>query len=516
MRRPGRRSREVGAIEASWEPTSRVSGGPLSWGEAWREEMLPRVLLVLAVLAYALYFGRLSVGSFKAFFSPGFDFGIFDQGVWLLSRFKEPFVTIMGLNLFGDHATYILFLLVPFYWVWDSAEVLLVAQTLALAVSALPLFLLARKALQSSWFALFPVVAFLLTPALGWLNLENFHPDSFEVPLLLFALYFLSERRWRAYFVMIVLLLAVKEDVPFLVVPLGVYVALKHDRRWGLTTIYLAALWFVVTVFLVQPAINGVGPAKLDAFRIPFGGLGGLLETLLREPWEVAAYVFSADKIKYLLQLLVPWLLLPAFSGLTWVLVPVLLVNLLSTFSYQYDIQYHYTSLLLAGLAAAAVHCLERVPGVWNRRTLAVAVCSAVLFSAYLWGPFQWSQKPFVMHDPAGAEAAALREAVALIPDDAVVSARSRFTTHLSHREEIYDYPCPFFAVNWGDGSLRGVRLPEADRVEYVLERPDRISGPAAEIWPTLAADGFVEVFSKEGVVLLKRASPERPLWSSP
>jgi hypothetical protein len=29
----------------------------------------------------------------------GFDLGIFDQGVWLLSRFRDPFVTIRGLSL---------------------------------------------------------------------------------------------------------------------------------------------------------------------------------------------------------------------------------------------------------------------------------------------------------------------------------------------------------------------------------------------------------------------------------
>jgi hypothetical protein len=33
----------------------------------------------------------------------GFDLGIFDQGVWLLSRLRDPVVTIRGLPLFGDH-----------------------------------------------------------------------------------------------------------------------------------------------------------------------------------------------------------------------------------------------------------------------------------------------------------------------------------------------------------------------------------------------------------------------------
>lgn len=485
-------------------------------GFNWDGEVVPRLLLVVAALAYALYFGRLSIGSFEAFYQPAFDLGIYDQGVWLLSRFKTPFITVMGLNLFGDHATYILFLLVPFYWIWPSAHVLLVAQTLALAVAAVPIFLLSRKVLQSSWFALFPAIGFLLSPAVGWLNLENFHPDSFEVALFLFAIYFMSERRWRAYIVMVVLLLAVKEDVPLVVFPLGIYVALKYDRRWGLVTSYLAALWFIVTVFFLQPMLSRVGPAELDAFRIPFGGLGGLLGTLLHEPWQVIAYMFTAEKVKYLLQLLLPVLLLPIFNSFSLVVLLVISVNLLSTFSYQFDIRYHYTSLLIAGLTAGAVLSLTRVAVVNSRRALAVGMCLAALGAAYTWGPFQWSRAPAMVHNPQGAEAAVLREATSLIPDDAVVSARSRFSTHLTHRKEIYDYPTPFYAVYWGDDSLRGKRLSAADRVEYVLERPDRMEGPAADIWPTLAEEGFVEIFSKEGVVLLKRQMSEAALVCPP
>ncbi len=230
----------------------------------------------------------------------------------------------------------------------------------------------------------------------------------------------------------------------------------------------------------------------------------------------MAAQMLSADKIKYLVQLFAPLLLLPVLSEFTLVAVPILVMNLLSTFLYQYNIRYHYTSLLIATLMAAAVLALDKAPVLVGRRILAVGLCVAAMWSAALWGPFQWSQVPEGVPDPKGPEAAALREAIALIPEDAVVCARSRFTTHLTHRKEIYDYPTPFWAAYWGDNSLRGKRLPEADRVEYVLERPDRMQGPAAEIWPTLADEGFVPIYSKEGVVLLKRVESATREGGSP
>lgn len=464
------------------------------------------------MLVYAIYFGRMSLDRFDAFQAPGFDLGIFDQGIWLLSRFEEPFVTIMGLNLFGDHASYILLGLVPLYWVWPAAQVLLIVQTLALCLGAAPVFLLARRALRSSWLALLPAIGFLLTPALGWLNLENFHPDSFEVPLVLFALYFMTVHRWRAYMMMVLLLLTVKEDAPLLVVPLGIYVALRHDRRMGMITAGVGVIWFIVTVFFVGPLLNGTGPGSLDAFRFPFGGLQGLLSTALSAPWDVVGHMLSAEKVKYLIQLLLPVCFLPLGTAGSLIALPMILFNLLSTFSYQSSIRYHYTSLIIPVFAWAAVLYTGRVRDPGSRRALAVAVLLASLFAAYAWGPSQWSRDPARLYDPQSAEARAATEAMELIPDDAVVAARSRLVTHLTHRRQVYDFPTPFSASYWGDASLDGQRLPEADDVEFVLEVPDRLSGKAAEIFPQLGDEGFREVFAKDGIVLLQRVGSAGPI----
>jgi hypothetical protein len=86
------------------------------------------VHLPVAVLigAYVLWFGHLSVAVHDGYGTPGYDMGIFDQGVWLLSRFHAPFVTVMGRNLFGDHTSFILLLAVPLYWIWPHAQTLLV------------------------------------------------------------------------------------------------------------------------------------------------------------------------------------------------------------------------------------------------------------------------------------------------------------------------------------------------------------------------------------------------------
>jgi hypothetical protein len=71
--------------------------------------------------------------------------------------------------------------------------------------------------------------------------------------------------------------------------------------------------------------------------------------------------------------------------------------------------------------------------------------------------------------------------------------------------------PTPFSASYWGDASSDGQRLPFADDVEFVLEVPERLAGKAAEIFPRLKDEGFREIFSKDGVVLLQRVNEGGP-----
>ncbi|MGI9022085.1 MAG: DUF2079 domain-containing protein, partial [Acidimicrobiales bacterium] len=235
-----------------------------------------RALLVVAVLVYCAVFLRWSFRQHDGLGTLAFDLGIFDQGVWLLSRFKSPFVTVNGRNLFGDHTSFILLPWAAVYWVIPSAKVLLAGQTLALALGALPTFLIARDKLRSELFGALLAVAYLLQPVLSWTNLsEGFHPDAFAIPLVLFAFWFLLRHRWVGYWICVVALLLVKEDVALLTFALGIYVALRHDRRVGWITCGVSAAYLVAAFWLIIPGFLGVG--SVYTRRIVFGGPTGLL-----------------------------------------------------------------------------------------------------------------------------------------------------------------------------------------------------------------------------------------------
>jgi uncharacterized membrane protein len=463
------------------------------------------IVLVAVTTVYTLLTARWALRNHDGFGTLGFDLGNFDQGVWLLSQFERPSITIMGRHLFGDHTSFILLPFVPVYWVLPSAKVLLVAQACALGLSAVPVFLIARDKLGHELLAAGIAVAFLAHPVLGWTNFDQFHPDAFEVPLVLFAFWFMLRHRWRPFLACVVALLLVKEDAGLLTLALGGYVAVRHDRRVGLLAAGISAAYLALAFAVIKPGL-GV-PSDLNMARVPFGGFGDLARAALTRPWDVVTHLTTDGRPWY------AWQLVASF-GLVSLLAPeVLLVavgpfafNLLSTFTVQHRIQYHYGTLLLPVLAVAAVYGIAKAGTLRHRAVLVAVMMAGALASAYLWGPLPGSRNPAFIGDPTTPFARDARAALSLVPDDASVSAFYPFTTHLTHRVHVYEFPNPFRARWWHLHEQEGRRLPQADGVEYVvLPKASGYWTPELrQVAASLEAE-FAPVFDTDQVVLLRR-----------
>ncbi|MEA2499193.1 MAG: hypothetical protein QOH26_1598 [Actinomycetota bacterium] len=464
-----------------------------------------RVALAVLVALYASVFAYLTVRNHFGIGTTGFDIGIFDQGTWLLSRFKEPFVTVRGLHLFGDHPSFILLPLVPAYWIWPSTAVLLIAQATALASGAIAVFLLARDRIRSEWAALLLALAYLVNPVVQRTNFDQFHPDAFEIPLLLFALYFMFKRRWGLFLIFVGALLLVKEDVALVTFALGIYVAIRYDRRVGLITSGVSLLWFVTLQAWVIPHFSqGADIEYAGRVTSQFGGFGGFFKTLFLKPWDMLQIALGPERPWYLWQLLAPVALVCLLAPeLLLIAAGPLLSNLISTFPYQHMIQYHYSTLIVPVFVAAAVVGIGRVRHRRWRMTLIGAMVAASLVTGFMWGPLG-RNRPLIA-DPSEPNVAAFREAVKLIPADASVAAYYAYVPQIAHREHIYEFPNPFEATNWGDFSIEGQRLPESDQVDYILYSTSMGEEEKA-IAEQLMQTEFVQIYEREGTILLKRS----------
>ena len=128
---------------------------------------MSRALALRRVAAFAAGFGRSRFSAIDAFSTGRFDLGNMTQAVWSTAHGDPLAVT----NLAGEQTTRlashfdpILVLFAPLWWVWPSPEAPAVAQAIAIALGALPVFWLGRKHLRWSAPRLGFALAYLLYP----------------------------------------------------------------------------------------------------------------------------------------------------------------------------------------------------------------------------------------------------------------------------------------------------------------------------------------------------------------
>jgi uncharacterized membrane protein len=466
--------------------------------------LMPHLPVAVLMVTYAVWFSQLSVQVHDGYGTPPYDMALFDQGIWLLSRFKAPFVTVMGRNLFGDHTCFILLLVVPLYWIYPHAQALLLLQSCLLAAAAIPIYLLARRLLDSAWLATALAATYLLNPALQNGNLEQFHPESFLVLAMAVAIYAAVEWRPRLLTVAVVAALLCKQDTALLVIPLGLWVAWKRNRKWGLIIAGGAAAYMAVAFDVIIYTI--LGTASFNSVRIPFGGVGGFLKELFTKPQQVWSYVTSGGRIFYLWQmgLSVGWgfLIAPQVA-----LIAILAFgeNELANFVYMHQILYHYSMPLVPVLVAGTIFAIARLATRYRRQVATALVTVCAFVACVVWGLAPFSNHTYPHLSPSSPEVADINGALRALPRQAVVSAYYPYVAHIDHRTRIYMWPTPFAAQYWGLYTQEGQRLSFAGQIQYLV-LPAALTGTDANVFASIASQyqvikevGDVAVYRKIG-----------------
>ena len=447
-------------------------------------------------IAYDLHYG---LGTFS------YDVGLYDQGVWLMSRGHEPFVTFMGRNLLGDHASLIMLFLIPVYWVAPGVMTLLVVQALVVAAGTVPIYLLAKRLLNSGVMACGAALMWLANPALNGGAMENFHPDSFLALFIPMTLYAAFTQKWKLFAAAVLLSVLVKEDVLLVMVPIGLFVAWRFDRRRGLIAALASVVVTILGMFVMMRHLIGV-PTR-NGWRIPFGGVSGFIKETFTNPTNVMNHLKSEDRPMYLFKMMAPFAgLFFAAPSVALLAVPVLASNVVSTFWYQHQIEYHYSIVVVPLLLVATLVVIAKLNKQWRPIAMALTVmCSLVTFVA--WGIHPLATNPRAALTAGSPFAQSGLEIIKGIPDDAVVSAYDPLTAHLGHRRQIYFFPNPFKALYYGvDDSLSGKALPAAKDVEYVV-LPRALGQELSWVWEGVRPQ-FKEIDSNQFWQVFQRVKP--------
>lgn len=465
----------------------------------------PRALLWAATGAFASGFAALAVLQHRAFWTGRFDVGNLVQAVWSTAHGEPLQLTSLAgrqISRLGAHFDPIVAALAPLWWLWPDPASLLVVQAVAVALGAVPVYLLARKHLRTEWAALGFALAYLLYPPTQWLVLDDFHPVAFATPLLLAAIWFLDEDRLLPFALCAGLAALTKEEVGLTVAALGLWYALARRRpRAGLVIAVAGATVAVLAVTVVVPhfAVGGGSPFE-GRYAAVGGSPGGMVETAVTDPGTVIAAATQGRDLRYVLDLLWPLAGLSLLApGLALTTLPELALNVLSSARPQTSIHFHYTAAAIPPLVAAAVLGGSRLRAL---RLVPRAVVVVALAAGIVLGPLPvWRHVPLgselaTREHAVGRHARAAQRAVDVVPPAEPVSATNTLGAHLSERRRVFSFPV----------------LREARWVVVDTSRPstrDRAVDPEGfrRGLARLRADPrFRVVFAEDGVLVFRRS----------
>ncbi len=486
----------------------------------------------LALLSgYLLVFGTLSVLRHVSLHSGGVDLGVFDQPIWnsLYGRLMEVSIVPDTPNLLGQRFSPILIGFVPLYALWSDPLVLLIAQTFALGLGALPIYWFAREKIGCA-LALVIVWAYFASPAVENVNLYEFHEVALVAVFFAFGTFLLLRRHYKGFFICLALALLSKEEVAFTLVVFGIYIFLIQRRRLlGLALSSFGVAWGILVLQYVIPFFRG-SEYGTGYYYFGYGAVsgGGRYEYLGKSLFDIAVTVLTRpnivlqsllvpEKLEYVLHFLIPLGFAPLIGLEVGALgIPTLAFSLLSTWSYQYQIRSYYSAPFVPIIFFAAVLGLWRgmcwadrgmvflrARGDTNTERWArkFALGTLILVASTLSYYFQ-SPGPLARHFEPGQYAIDAHTMIGydlmrLIPKNAAIISQREMAAHLTHRRRIYEFP---FHLDYRQADY--LFSDEKNCLSYCDQKD-------WDVWRAWAASGYFEVIARQdGYLLAKHKEP--------
>jgi len=314
---------------------------------------LPWILVFGLFFFYASYFSFFTLRNHWNLRTAAYDMAIEDNVVFNAMRGKllkaSPMFGPEGTHL-GHHATFFAYVLVPLYAIAPRAETLLIIQAVLIGGAVIPLFLFARNRL-GPYQAVAIAAMYIFYAPLHGANLYDFHYPPLGIGFVFWLTYLVDIGKYRWAVIPLLLSLSVREDMALSVFVVGAYFLLSGVKpRAGLVLSVVGLGYFLVMKMAVMPYVRD-GEASFVWFYEKLrpkggpGGFGGVLTTIAGNPSYTLGTLLESAKIKYFLQVLVPFAFLPFRRPIGFLFcVPGMVMTLLSSRHASYDIGFQYTT----------------------------------------------------------------------------------------------------------------------------------------------------------------------------
>jgi uncharacterized membrane protein len=428
------------------------------------------LLMAVSMLTYVVVLSAYTISKHNSFSTYAWDLGIFNQGFWTTVNLDRVFYYTCELHLvpsgsfFGIHFSPILYTLVPFYYLFQGAEALLVAQSILIALSAIPVYLIARTWFDEGYSGLLASL-YLLNPALHGVNCYDFHVQAFLPLILGYLLYFTMKKNWGGILISANLAMAVQEQVLYIVLAFAGYLLVKplieREKEGGALRSMLPGIalvlisvvaWRLLSVTVIS-YFNPVIPDHLLAgqhfavlgvdapLKIPLHVLrnpGAVIRALTYEWYNKVVYILGLFAPVIFLVLQSPQYLIPTL--------PWFAISLLSNYPPYYRIGFQYSAYVIPFIYASMIAGFGKVSQTSNgsnlRRSMTILTVALVASSLAV-SPLSPLTMGFYMSPAYQKPGQTTRtdivhDMVSMIPPESTVMTQDNLFPHLSSRENAY------------------------------------------------------------------------------
>ena len=410
-----------------------------------------RRFLIFLFCWTAVFSGLRTVQHFS-FGTNTYDLSIYDymMSYTLKGEFMpEPFHGYWGSH-FVMHSTPFLFLVVPLYLLFDGPLFLVYIQVLAGALSALVLYIIARKIFPGKHVPALIAITFLLyRPFLSALMFD-FHPEIFFPLFLFLSYYFIAiKRQVFLYFLFVTLALFLKEDIPILMFFFGIFLffKLKKDKKIAVITSGAALAYFFVVLEVVIPHFRSqMGIDKNFEYFGLWGDFGDNIFVVIKNLFLNAPSILAAlpwgEVGPSLFNIFAALLFVPLFTPYILLAVPPIGILATSQSPVMHGFGLHYFANILPFLFLALVYGLKNVESrlkKWNKPAKILVYLCALICLINL-ANTKWELLKFSRYSGL-KDYRAVKSVIASIPGDASVASLSAIIPHIPKRKNISMLP---------------------------------------------------------------------------
>lgn len=436
-------------------------------------------ILSIAIILYIAIFCFITLKKYYNFGYNSFDLAIFNQVFFNTLRGDWFFGTVNVNTYLADHFSPIIILLLPFYWLRQTPEALLVLQSIVSGLCAWPLYLIAKQITKNHQLALATGLLWLANPFVHNANLYEWHILTIAAFFIFWTFYFYIKNNFKLYILFFILSLACREDIFLVMLGFGILSFLdKKSWSWKLFSIILPVIYFLAAIKIIG-YYSVAGDYKFFVYYGWLGGQGlsGILWSWLIHPWQTFIHVFSLKNLFVLFIILLPWLFLPIRSPKYWSLSILPLAQLMLTAAGLNFAVYsnYYAMLFLPGLFISLILALEKTTrSVKYKNIMIFLLTTAGIYFLIFLSPL--TDGLLAKYDANASQAK--QELIADIPRQASLAVELSLQAPLSSRQIIYSVEYGYYG--YGQFASHTFELPPVDYI--VMDYSDFI-GALAEAY---------------------------------